>query len=92
MNSDLLPAALLAFGLIVVSVTVRMLPFGSANLLVRVPDAQHGSALLLAARSNASLMSIPAPGFAVLRGDAASVRAASGLAVIWKGRAACSMD
>ena len=92
MTSDLLPAALLALLLAIVSATAQMLPFGQADLLIRVPDPSHGSALLLAARSGATLISLPAPGFAVLHGDAAQVRAASGLAVVWKGRAACSTN
>ena len=92
MTSDLLPAALLAFLLAIVSATARMLPFGQADLLIRVPDASHVSALLLAARAGAALKSLPAPGFAVLHGDSAQIRAASGLAVIWKGKSPCSIN
>ena len=87
---DLLPAAAIAALVTLSLATARLLPFGVATVLVRAADA--ATALRVAASADAALVGIPAPGFAVLHGDAARVRAAAGLAVQWKGSAPCSRN
>jgi hypothetical protein len=67
----------------------HMLPFGCATVLARVPMGARGAALAAAA-SGASLVAIPSPGYAVLRGDAARIRAHLGLTVLWHGSAPCA--
>lgn len=68
----------------------RLLPTGEATLLVRVGEGTQGAALVAAAEADASLVGIPAPGFAIVHGDAARVRATLGMAVLWNGGAPCS--
>ena len=87
---DLAPAAVISLGVTMATLAAQLLPFGTATVLVRLADAAPASALRAAAGADAALVAIPAPGFAVLHGDAARVRAALGLAVLWKGRPPCS--
>ena len=89
---DLLPAATMSGIVLSVICGVQVLPFGTARLLVHVQGRDLGAALAVAARADAALVSAPAPGFAVVFGDAAHVRAALGLAVVWKGRPPCSQQ
>ena len=89
---ELLPAAMLAGIVTVILCGVQLLPSGRTMLLVRVPVGGPRAALVAAAAADAALVSIPAPGFAVLYGDASHVRAALGLVIAWKGRASCSPD
>ncbi len=68
----------------------RLLPTGEATLLVRVGKDTQRAALVAAAEADASLVGIPASGFAIVHGDAARVRATLGMAVLWNGGAPCS--
>jgi hypothetical protein len=85
---DLFPAGLIAAATGAALAAGQCLPLGDATVLVRTPSSQ--SALLLAARSGAALVGVPAPGFAVLHGDAARIRAAAGFTSLWQGQAPCS--
>ncbi len=67
----------------------HLVPLGRATVLVRVPRSDSMAALK-AAESGAALVSLPIPGFAVLRGDAARIRAHLGLTVLWQGVAPCA--
>ena len=91
---DLVPAALLAGTVAAVLAGAELLPLGTATVLVRVaaaaPADQLATALAAAAAGDAALVSVPAPGFAVLHGDAARIRAALGLTVVWNGAAQCA--
>ncbi len=60
----------------------QLRPTGTQMLLVRADD--EGSAVAAASASGAALVGVPAPGYAVLYGDAARVRQAAGLAVPWR--------
>jgi hypothetical protein len=66
----------------------QCLPLGSATVLIRA--ATPDMALALAARSGAALVALPAPGFAVLHGDAARIRGNAGRTTLWQGAAQCS--
>jgi hypothetical protein len=68
----------------------ELLPFGKAMLLVRLPSEGVEAALTAAAFADAAFVSIPAPGYAVIYGDASQVRGALGLAVSWKGTNLCA--
>ena len=87
--SDYAPATALAVLITTVLAGTQLLPVGRGMLLVRVPDGGAEGALAAAAWADATLVSTPAPGFAVLYGDASQVRRALGLAVTWKGLAPC---
>lgn len=87
---DLVPAALLAFVVTVAIAASRLLPFGDAIVLVRLADTTPAAALAAAAAADAMLVDIPAPGFAVLHGDASHIRASTGLAALWTGSASCA--
>ena len=88
--AEFAPAAFIALVVVAGSITAQMLPQGQATLLVRVPPNLREAPLLAAARADAALVAIPAPGYAVLHGDAARIRSVSGLAVVWQGIATCS--
>jgi hypothetical protein len=88
--AGVLPAATLAVFVVSVLCGMQLLPFGQSMLLVRVSGAGAEAALLGAARADAAFVDAPAPGFAVVYGDAAQVRSVFGLAVPWKGNAPCS--
>lgn len=86
---ELAPAALLAASVTAALAYAQLVPFGDAMVLVRVPPRPE-AALMAAAKAGAALVSTPAPGFAILHGDASRIRAVLGLAVTWQGRAPCS--
>jgi hypothetical protein len=88
--SEVAPAVLIGLFLTVTAVISQLMPVGDVSVLVRLPDKALDSALASAAAADAALVLIPSPGFAVLHGDAARIRAALGLAVLWKGSAPCS--
>ena len=91
MNSPgLIPAALIALSVTAMTAGTQLVPFGQATVLVRVSARAPEAALAAAAATDAALVRIPAPGFAVLRGNASRIRALLGLAVVWQGTAACS--
>jgi hypothetical protein len=87
---DLVPAAALAVMVTAVVCAAQLLPFGRTMLLVRVLGDDTRAALSAASVADAALVGIPAPGFAVLYGDASQVRGALRLAVRWKGIGLCS--
>jgi hypothetical protein len=87
--TDFLPAILMTSVVTLVLGSLPLLPVGEATVLVRVPPGQPVAALRTAAAAGAVLVSEPAPGFAVLHGDAARIRTVSGLVVTWKGAPAC---
>ena len=87
---EIIPAAGLALSVTAVLCGLQLMPFGEGMLLVRVHGDDPRSALRAAAMANAAFVSIPAPGFVVVYGEASKVRAALGLAVPWKGNAPCS--
>ena len=89
-HSDLIPAASIAVVVTAAVCAAQLLPFGRTMLLVRVPGDGLGPALAAASVADADLVAIPAPGFAIVYGDASQVRRALGLAVRWKGSALCS--
>jgi hypothetical protein len=86
--SDFLPAAALASAVTLVAGALPLLPHGQAVVLARLPV--NTIALRAAASADAALVSEPAPGFAVLFGDAGRIRRALGLVVVWHARPLCS--
>jgi hypothetical protein len=86
----LLPSAAIAFGVTSVLCAAELLPFGKATVLVRLSLTTSEAGLIAAARSGAAYVGSPAPGYAVLYGDAARIREAAGLAVRWKGYGPCA--
>jgi hypothetical protein len=87
---DLIPAAMLALTVTAILCGAQLLPLGKTMLLVRVANEGTEAALTAAAEADAAFVSIPAPGFAILYGEASRVRGALDLAVLWKGTALCS--
>ena len=87
---ELVPATLIALVVVAGSVAAQVMPVGEASLLVRVPPDVREAPLLAAASAGATLVAIPASGYAILHGNAARIRAASGLAIVWQGKAPCS--
>nr|WP_321984563.1 hypothetical protein [uncultured Lichenicoccus sp.] len=87
---ELAPAALIALAVLAGAVGRELLPAGEATVLVRVAPGLREAPLLAAAGTGAALVAIPAPGFAVLHGNAARIRSVLGLAVVWPGNAPCS--
>ncbi len=86
--ADLFPAAGIGAFVSLSLAAAQVLPLGAATVLVRAPAPRD--AAIEAAVTGAELVAIPAPGFAVLRGDAARIRHWLGLAVVWRGGALCS--
>jgi hypothetical protein len=76
------PAGLIGLIAVLPSLALRVLPTGPATVLVRT-GAEPGAAADVAVRSGAVLMSVPAPGYAVLTGDGSRIRTVTGLAVQW---------
>jgi hypothetical protein len=85
---DLLPGFLIAAFSGAALAAGQCLPLGTATVLVRTPSPQ--TALALAASSGAALVAMPAPGFAVLHGNATRIRANAGFTFLWQGATACS--
>lgn len=85
-------AAAAIIGVVVVGglCAAPLLPFGKSLLLVRLATDGKDPAATIAARAGAELVNIPAPGYAVIFGDAATARAAFGVAVAWRGLALCA--
>jgi hypothetical protein len=73
------PAALLLSGVTCALLWRDVMPSGSVPVLVR----------LRSAAPEAAVIAIPAPGFVVLRGDAARIRRELGLAAVWRGADGC---
>jgi|GEM_PF-4093448 len=88
--ADLLPAVALMLMIVGMITGLQLMPYGRKMLLVRLHDADPQSALKAAAMAQAAFVGSPAPGFAIVYGQAARVRAALGLAVVWKGNGLCS--
>jgi hypothetical protein len=88
-TSEIIPAAGLAVAVTTVLCGLQLVSFGQGMLLVHVRGDDLKSALMAAALADAALVSIPAPGFAVIYGDATKASTALGLAVPWKGSAPC---
>jgi len=86
--SGLFPAFLIATTVNAVIAIAQYLPSGTATVLIRAPSP--AVAAMLAARSGADLVAVPAAGFAVLRGNTARIRASAGPIVLWQGTAPCS--
>lgn len=88
--SEILPAAGVALSVTVILCVVQLVPFGEGMCLVRVDPTDPGTAFLAAARAHVAIVNRPAPGFAVVYGQASTIRSAFGLAVPWKGKVLCS--
>jgi hypothetical protein len=87
---DLAPAMLIGVCLTCAAASTQLVPIGEELLLVRLKDPGPDAALSAALAAEATLVTIPAPGFAVLYGDASRTRAALGLTTLWRGSASCS--
>lgn len=87
---DAAPAAGMTFLVLAAIAFSRLVPMGEALVLVRVPGVNAAEVLAITNEAEATLVSRPAPGFAVVFGDAARIRARLGAAVLWKGVSACS--
>jgi hypothetical protein len=87
---EVVPAASVSLLVTGALVAAQLLPAGEGTVLVRVAPDEGVAALRAAAAADARLVAIPAPGFAVLYGDAARIRRTLGLAVAWKGQAPCT--
>ncbi len=86
---DLIPATTLSLYVCATLAAAHVHPSGEAIVLVRVPNNPRAAALAAAA-TGAALVALPSPGFAVLHGDAARIRARLGLTVLWQGGAPCA--
>ncbi|MCB4822536.1 hypothetical protein [Roseicella aerolata] len=62
---------------------------GEGPVLVRIGPSGLTRLAADPTLADIALIDLPAPGFALLRGDVPRIRAAFGLAVAWKGRPAC---
>ena len=87
---DLVPALTIAASAAAALCAAELLPFGKTMLLVRLPREGVEAALTAAAKADAAFVGIPAPGYAVIYGEASQVRGALGLAVPWKETKLCS--
>jgi len=87
---DFVPAMAIAVLVTAALAGAMLFPVGKTILLVRLPQEGVAAALTAAALADVVFVSIPAPGYAVLYGEASQVRRALGLAVPWKGNALCS--
>jgi hypothetical protein len=88
--SEVAPAVLIGLFLTTSVIISQLMPLGEASVLVHLSDKAPNSALAAAAAADATLVVIPSPGFAVLHGDAARIRAVLGMTIVWKGKAPCS--
>lgn len=88
--SEVAPAVLIGLILTTSVVISQLMPWGEASVLVHLPDKAPSSALAAAAAADATFVMTPSPGFAVLHGDAARIRAVLGMTILWKGKAPCS--
>ncbi|MBK1658192.1 hypothetical protein [Paracraurococcus ruber] len=70
----------------------RLAPAGDGPALVRLGPAGLARLAQDPALAEIRLLDLPAPGLALLRGDGARIRAAFGLALIWKGGRPCSAE
>jgi hypothetical protein len=87
---DLVPAVIIAVSAAAALCAAELLPFGKTMLLVRLSGEGVGPALAAAAAANSAFVGIPAPGYAVIYGEASQVRGALGLAIPWKEVDLCS--
>ena len=86
----LVPAMIIAVSAAAALCAAELLPFGKTILLVRLSTEGVGAALAAAANADSAFVGIPAPGYALVYGEASQVRGALGLAVSWKGPNLCS--
>jgi|GEM_PF-6659955 len=84
-----LPSAALAIAVPLVLLWRQLTPEGSSPVLVHLGQTEAPYAFAAAAEADAAVLAIPAPGYVVLRGDAARIRHVLGLTVAWHGRAGC---
>lgn len=89
-SADFAPALLIGLFSTGLMAATQLVPVGENLLLIRLGDTGPEAALAAAAAADATLVRVPAPGFAVLHGDAARARAAFGWATLWTGNASCS--
>ncbi len=87
---DVLPAAALLLLVTGVLAVAHLRPSGAGLFLVRLGPAGVAGLLGSRALADVDLVAIPAPGFAVLHGDAGRIRSVAGLTVAWEGGVACS--
>lgn len=85
-----LPAALLSVVMLSAILVAQLMPVGRHMLLVRVGQTGPQAAIAAAAAADAALVSEPKAGFAVVFGDAATIRRSFGIAVLWNGDPSCS--
>jgi hypothetical protein len=88
--SELIPAVGLALFVMTFLCGLQIFPVGNKMLLVRVRNDEARSVLMMAGMADVALVAIPAPGLAVVYGEASKVRTAFGLAITWNGNAPCS--
>lgn len=87
---DLLPALAMSLVATIAITASRLLPSGDGLVLVRLGPSGFSGALDAPDMADIALVDLPAPGFAVLRGDAAQIRSVFGAGLRWKGNAPCS--
>lgn len=86
---DLIPALTLAFLVTTGIAAGRLLPQGDMPVLVHVGSSGLANAFQKPGMADVLLVGLPAPGFAILKGNAAKIRAALGLTISWQGRVPC---
>lgn len=86
---DLAPALGLACLVTATLAVVELLPGGSGFALVRLGSRGIADVLAMPALADVAVVGLPAPGFAILRGDLGRIRAALGQAVPWPHGALC---
>ena len=87
---DLLPSAALALSVTLAIAGSQLLPGDDAPVLVRLGDAGIERLFADPVLQDVALVDTPAPGFAVLKGDAGRIRSSLGLTVAWNGKTPCS--
>ncbi|MCK8784220.1 hypothetical protein M0638_07495 [Roseomonas sp. NAR14] len=89
---DLMPALAMATLVPLAMAPGRLLPEGDTPVLVRLGNAGLERLLRQPSLAEVRLLALPAPGYAVLRGDTALIRSTFGSAVAWQGVSTCSPD
>ena len=85
-----MPALALCLATTSAVVAARLLPEGYGPVLVHLGPSGLAGALAAPGMEDVALIDTPAPGYAVLWGEAARIRSALGLTISWQGNAPCS--
>ena len=88
--AEIIPAAVFFIFITLIIFGIQLMPFGKGMFVIRIDKSNSKSALMADVMADISFVSIPAPGFVVVYGEASKLRGAFGLVTPWKGNAPCS--